>query len=423
MPSSLRFARLAFSYQRRFAGLTFVGVGLCLIACERQVAEPVDKLPAFKGVPTQNLQAEVADYDQSVDYFPDKVAFRHATQLEVEYHRHYKVARIETRGMGEEFEFVLVQRGTAVPTARRDALVVFVPVTRFSLGTFRYGRASEVLGVVERLVGFSNHNHASVPTILKAFESGKLKRNFNLEAMAERASEAHFKWYAPGSLNRSGTFRRLGIPGIPMAEELEPTALARAEWIKFFALFFNKEREAAAAFEDIEIAYEQARRRRPQVGAKPKVLVGVSQKGGWGMHGGRNLGAQLIEDAGGQYLGAHHPSGEASFKVPFEAALMDAREADVWLLPPNIAFGNRLAELTIDDPRFSFVPAVRSGRVFVGHVGYPDGINPWWDYALVEPHRELLDLMAILHPETYGDRVLRFYRKLQSRSESGGDAK
>ncbi|MEM7587439.1 MAG: ABC transporter substrate-binding protein, partial [Acidobacteriota bacterium] len=328
-----------------------------------------------------------------------------------------------------------------IPETRRDALVVQVPVTRFSLGTFRYGRAAELLGVVDRLVGFGNHTHASVPAILELFETGRLKRNFNLEAIAERATEAHFEWYFPASLSRSATHRRLGIPGIPMAEHLEPSALARAEWLKLFAIFFNKERAAEEAFDRIEAAYEQARLELGRLGsrpldsrpgasrpvgsrpvdAKPRVLVGAPEKDGWSLHGSRNLGAKMIEDAGGHYLAAGNRSGESSIKVPFEAALEDAREADVWLLGPNFAFGNRLEERTVDDPRFAFVPAVSSGRVFVGHVGYPHGVNPWWDYALVEPHLELLDLMAILHPETHGDRELRFYRRLNSRRE--GEAK
>ncbi|MEM7048347.1 MAG: ABC transporter substrate-binding protein [Acidobacteriota bacterium] len=397
-------------------------LGIFTFGCERQIQPPADGLPTVAGVPTSNLEAAaVADYDPQVDYFPDKAVFRHATQIEIEYHRHYKVAKAETLGTGEEFEFVLVQRGTPIPDTRRDVLVVQVPVTRFSLGTFRYGRAAELLAVVDRLVGFGNHTHASVPAILELFESGKLKRNFNLEAIAERGTEAHFEWYFPASLSRSATHRRLGIPGIPMAEHLEPTPLARAEWLKFFALFFNQEKAAEKAFDDIEQAYEQARRALAQVASRPKVLVGAPEDDGWSLYGGRNLAAKMIEDAGGQYLDADNDSAETSITVPFEAALEGAREADVWLLGPEFSFGNRLEEKTLDDPRFAFVPAVRSGRVFVGHAGYPDGINPWWDYALVEPHLELLDLMAIFHPETHGNRELHFYRRLES-SEAGGGA-
>ncbi len=393
-----------------------LALGASILGCVRQSAEPPSPIPTAAGIPSHNLDVcAVEDYDDEVDYFPDKASFRHATQLSVEYLRHYKIARIETRGMGEEFEFVLVQRGTPLPVTRRDAMVLWVPLTRFSLGTYRYGRATELLGVIDRLVGFGNHTHASVPAILEMFESGKLEKNMNLEAIAERGTEAHFEWYFPASLSRSATYRRLGIPGVPMAEHLEPTPLARAEWVKFFALFFNKERVANAAFDRIEEAYRGALRELSDVASKPNVLAGGPEKGGWSQYGGQNLGARMIEDAGGNYLGADNPSGEPGARVPFEAALLNARRADVWIVGPGFSFGN-VEGRTIDDPRFGFVPAVQAGRVFVGHAGYPDGINPWWDHALVEPHLELLDLMTILHPGQHENHELRFYRRLESRT-------
>jgi hypothetical protein len=37
--------------------------------------------------------------------------------------------------------------------------------------------------------------------------------------------------------------------------------------------------------------------------------------------------------------------------------------------------------------------------VFVANRRYPDGPNPWWDEALVNPHLELLDNVRMIHPE------------------------
>jgi iron complex transport system substrate-binding protein len=204
-----------------------------------------------------------------------------------------------------------------------------------------------------------------------------------------------------------------------MAEHLEPTPLARAEWLEFFALFFNKEREAAEAFEAIESAYVNARSELVDEAERPKVLVGAPQRDGWSIYGGRNVGATMIGDAGGDYLWAENRSSESGTAIPFEAALARAQEADVWIIGPDAAWGTGLEQQTIADRRFGFVPAVDSRRVFIAHANYPDGPNPWWDYALVEPHLELRDLKAILHPETHGDHLLRFYRRLeQGRDDS-----
>jgi hypothetical protein len=187
----------------------------------------------------------VARYEPGFDYFPHKVGFRHSNQLAAEYHGHYKRVRLVTNGVGEEFRFVFVQRGTPAPRVEPDDVVIHVPIERFSLGSYRYGGASDVLGVVDRIVGFGNHTHVTTPSIQRLFETGRLQRNFDLEAIANRGTEAHFNWYATSSLSAlDDAVERMGSLVIPAAEHMEPTTLARAEWVKFFAMFFNKEAEA-----------------------------------------------------------------------------------------------------------------------------------------------------------------------------------
>ena len=41
--------------------------------------------------------------------------------------------------------------------------------------------------------------------------------------------------------------RQAGMPVVANHEWLEPTALARAEWLKYMALFLNEERAGAAS--------------------------------------------------------------------------------------------------------------------------------------------------------------------------------
>jgi len=385
-----------------------------LIACRHDTALPPSALPASHGVPDRNLVATtVADYDQDVDYFPDKATFRHAEQITVSYHRHYKLARIVTRGMGESSVFALVQRGTPIPDVPAGTRVVAVPVQRFSLGTYRYGRAADVLGVVDGLVGFGNHTHVTVPAIRTLFESGRLAKNYSPEAMANRQSEVHFEFFFPGELSRTNDLHaRMGVRVVGMAEHAEATPLARAEWLKFFALFFNRERDAERIFARIEQAYAAVAGRVPRGAAAPRVLVGGPSEDGWQMHGGKNVQARLIEDAGGRYVWSDNASEENYRTTSFEDALVRARTADVWIVGPDAAFDSRMVTATVNDPRYHFVPAVRANRVFVGNRNFPDGPNPWWDEALVNPHLELADHVRMIHPEAAPPGDMTFYRPL-----------
>jgi iron complex transport system substrate-binding protein len=129
---------------RRSVAPTAAACLLLIQACAYDRGLNLADWPPASGVPARNLSsAVVADYQPGVDYFPEKAVFRHAEQITVSYHGHYKVARVTTRGVGEQFEYVFVQRGTPVPDVAPDARVVAVPIRRFSLGTYRYGRAAE----------------------------------------------------------------------------------------------------------------------------------------------------------------------------------------------------------------------------------------------------------------------------------------
>jgi iron complex transport system substrate-binding protein len=391
-------------------------------ACAFDRPSPGTDLPRVTGTPVTNLTAAaVADYQPGVDYFPQKASFRHAEQIAVSYHGHYKVARVTTRGVGERFEYVFVQRGTPVPSVSPDAIIVAVPVERFSLGTFRYGGAADRLGVVPRLVGYGNHAGATVPAILELFERGVLSRNFSVEAMARRGTEAHFNWHFHGSLSRGNeTFARVGVPLVEMAEHLEPTPLARTEWVKFFALFFNKEADADALFDAAEQRYLSLRSVVAEVAVRPLVLVGAPQADGWQVYGGRNVHARMIAEAGGRYLWDDNASQESLRTVAFEDALVRARPADVWILGPDTSSGPHVRENTVDDPRYGYIPAVRDGRVFVANRNYPTGPNPWWDQALIHPDRELADYIRMIHPARLPDHELTLHLPLHpaARSES-----
>lgn len=357
--------------------------------------------------------ASTAAFDPGRDYFPEPAVFRHSNQLSATYHRSYKRVRLVTNGIGEEFTYVFVQRGAPLPALAADDIVVRVPIERFSLGSYRYGGIAEALGVTNRLVGFGNHTNATAPAILHLFDTGVLQRNFDLEAVANRATEAHFNWYATSSLAAvDDAWERMGALVIPAAEHMEPTPVARAEWIKFFAMFFNEEARANALFDAIESRYRATAELVADVSRRPRVFVNLPLGDTWNVYGGRNQLARIITDAGGDYAWSDNPSEESGTTVHYEAALDRGLDSDVWLMGADSAFGVSIANLSIGNPRFAAFPSVRAGRVFINHKNYPAGPNPWWDYALIKPDEELRDLVKIFHPEQLPEHEFVFWKRL-----------
>jgi iron complex transport system substrate-binding protein len=365
--------------------------------------------------------AVAVPFEAGKDYFPDKATFRHSNQLTASYHGHYKRVRLVTNGIGEEFSFVFVQRGAPLPALAADDVVIRVPVLRYSLGSFRYGAISEALGVTDRLVGFSNHTNVTTPAIVKLFDAGVLQRNFDLEAVANRGTEAHFNWYATTVLTSADdAWERMGSLIIPAAEHMEPTPIARAEWIKFFAMFFNQEAAANALFDDIERRYAQVRATVAHASERPRVFLNLPQGDAWNIYGGRNQLARIIGDAGGDYVWADNPSEESGTTVHYELALDRGLDADVWLMGADGTFAAQVANLSLGNPRFAAFKSVRTGRVYINHRNYPRGPNPWWDYALIQPDRELADLIAIFHPALMPEHSFTFWKRLELGLDAGG---
>ena len=115
----------------------------------------------------------------------------------------------------------------------------------------------------------------------------------------------------------------MGVPVVINAEYLEKHPLGRAEWIKFMALFFNKENDADSVFQLIETEYLKTSKLAQQDSVKPSVISGVVYGDAWFMPGGQNFAARLLKDAGCNYLWADDTSQgflELSFESVYEKA-------------------------------------------------------------------------------------------------------
>ena len=100
---------------------------------------------------------------------------------------------------------------------------------------------------------------------------------------------------APAQLVQSG------IPVIYLADYLEETPLARAEWIKFIGLLYGRGEAADSVWNNVRREYTLLRDRVANVGSRPVVLTEKPMSGVWYVPGGHSYMARLIADAGGKY--------------------------------------------------------------------------------------------------------------------------
>jgi iron complex transport system substrate-binding protein len=194
------------------------------------------------------------------------------------------------------------------------------------------------------------------------------------------------------------------------AEYMEDTPLGRSEWLKFTALFFNKEEEAEKIFAKIAKKYEDIATKAKAVKNRPTVFLGFNFKGTWYTPGGNSYVAKYLADAGANYLWSEDKS-SGSLPISFEAVFERAANADYWL---NLRQSwNSLKDVVTEDNRYGDFHAFKKGNLYNNNARLSaNGGNDYWQSGISNPDVVLSDLIKIFHPEILPNYNLFYYQKV-----------
>ncbi len=373
---------------------------------------------AMLEAPTVNLIDEcVTDYDPEIDYFPEKVTLSDSVGWTIAYFNNYKIITVLNpwRNADVQFRYVLVQCGTPPPADTGDALVIEVPVNSIvAMSTTQLPHLSE-LGVLDKLVGVDSFLYINNPDVRKKIEAGELVEigsggQVNVEQALDLQPDL-IMTYGVGNPEYDAHPKLLeaNLKVVLNSEYMETSPLGRAEWIKFTAAFFNQEARATDVYDTIARRYREMAAKVRNVATRPTVFTGAPFQDTWSMPGGRSYVAQLLADAGADYLWADDTS-IGSQPLSFEEVFEHARNADFWLNPGSM---KSLTEIREADERFTEFAAFQNGNVFNNNNRLNEnGGNDYWETGVTNPHLILADLIKILHPELLPDHELYFYQKL-----------
>jgi iron complex transport system substrate-binding protein len=394
-------------------------------ACRVEHVPGAAGFPAVSVVPplTSNLtDGCVRDYDETVDYFPDKTRITYARQFQIAYHRHYKVIDFTPSVYTQErFRYVLVQCGTPVPPHGPSDRVVTVPVSRVMISNSpSYGGALARLGAVDRLVGIASERPYTTPQILDRVRAGLTHEvgsgpHSSIELAVALKPDILLTFYsAYPQFNMHPKLWELGVVAVPLADHFEGDPLARAEWIKLLAAFLNREREADAIVDPAAARYEALAARAATVRDRPRMMLGFfDTQDVWYLNGGRNYMAQLIRDAGGEYFWNDDRTASL-LRVNFERVFLEGSETTRWFAGFGVVRTKSTGDLVARHPRLRHLPPVERHEVYGSDAGLtPRGASPYTDQSLDKPDVLLADVMKILHPELLPEHQFVFFRKLE----------
>ena len=197
----------------------------------------------------------------------------------------------------------------------------------------------------------------------------------------------------------------LGIPIIYSLDWQEQSPLARAEWIKFIACFYNKEKMAESYFNNIEKRYNELKNRVDGLKHKPTVFNGNSISGTWYVAGSESYIAQLFKDANATYIFNDNAS-KGSVPLSFETVYTRAKDADFW-----IASGN--SDFTGSDERYKMFKAYRDKNIYLNNNRINQtGGNDYWESGVIHPELQLQDFINIFHSNLLENSSLVYYKRL-----------
>jgi iron complex transport system substrate-binding protein len=342
----------------------------------------------------------------------DSIYFAKGFQIET--HDNYTLVTVHNPWKPERElqRFVLVPKSVALPESLPEGILIRTPLERtVSFGAVQCSFFAE-FDALQTLVGVCEPNFIHIPFVQNGVREGKIAdvgqaANPSLEKIIFIEPEALFT--APIEESGTGQISSLRIPSIECVDYMESSPLGRAEWIRFFALFFEKRALADSLFTVTVNNYKALQELTSHLEIRPTVFAETIYSGVWWLPGGNSYMAHFFRDAGADYLWKEDTH-TGSLGLPFESVLEKAEKADFWLIKYNTSNELTLSELVKNYPNYAFFDAYKKGNIYICNTGKVT----YYEELPVHPDYVLKDLVWIFHPESLSGYQPRFYQKIKS---------
>jgi len=349
--------------------------------------------------------------------YKDRMEVKYSRSFEIEYLDSAKIIRVFTPDEKRTliFRYLLLPEGKPVPAGYDNYQVIYTPVkTLISLSSIYLGFL-EKLELLDRLIAVDTYNYVVSAKARELIKNKKIDIvgetvNLNIEKVFS-LNPGLLLTYGNGNPVQDGHQKLIenGMKVASTTSHLENTPLARAEWIKFIAAFFDKEKKANEVFDTLELNYNHLKELAKSAKTKPTVFTDALFGGKWYKPGGNSFAARLILDAGGDYLWKENNS-TGSLKLDFEQVYEKAYNADFWV---NVHYWNKFLDIEKTDPRYTKFKAYQTKNVFNNNLVVNEfGGNDIWESGIINCDQVLADLIKIFHPELLPGHKFRYYKKL-----------
>lgn len=269
----------------------------------------------------------------------------------------------------------------------------------------------DALGQADRIVAVSGIDYVSNPYIIAHKDSIKdMGPEMNYELLLGLKPDVVLL-YGIGDAQTAVTdkLKELSIPYMYVGEYLEESPLGKAEWMVALSELTDSREKGIEIFSEIPKRYQTLKDLTASVEQRPTVMFNTPWNDSWIMPSTKSYMAQLVNDAGADYIYKENTS-NSSAPIGLETAYGLIQKADYWI---NVGMASTLDELKAVNPKFTDAKSVREKTAYNNNLRLTaTGGNDYWESAVVRPDIVLRDLIHIFHPELVSDS-LYYYRHLE----------
>ena len=315
------------------------------------------------------------------------------------------------------FKYALIPKNKmAAMTLNSDAYdaIIATPVESMVVTSTTHIPALEALNVLNVLSGFPDTQYISSKKTRQLINSGKIKElgnneSLNTEMVIELKPEVIIGFSINSENKAYETLQRANIPVVYNGDWTEETPLGKAEWLKFFAPFFELEKEADHIFKEIESSYQEIKSIAQNAKTKPSVLSGALYKDVWYLPGGNSWAARFLEDANTNYLW-NETTETGSLSLSVESVLAQGENAEFWVSPSQFI---SYKEMLASSRHYSRFNAFQNKNVYTFSKarGETGGLL-YYELAPQRPDLVLKDLVHIFHPGLLPEHKTFFFKPL-----------
>ena len=309
-----------------------------------------------------------------------------------------------------EMSYFVSRNGEQAPTGFTGPTIA-AGAKRIVCMSSSYIAMLDALGQVDRIVAVSGINYVSNPYILAHKDSIKdMGPEMNYELLLGLKPDVVLL-YGIGDAQTAVTdkLKELAIPYMYVGEYLEESPLGKAEWMVALSELTDSREKGIEIFSEIPKRYQALKALTASVEQRPTVMFNTPWNDSWIMPSTKSYMAQLVNDAGADYIYKENTS-NSSAPIGLETAYGLIQKADYWI---NVGMASSLDELKAVNPKFTDAKSVREKTAYNNNLRLTaTGGNDYWESAVVRPDVVLRDLIHIFHPELAPDS-LYYYRHLE----------